>query len=67
MTININLYIKVKFRAFYITFGTVDLQGRLECDVTNGKIKWFEETNAPVPSDAWTLFDGRGIVFKAWI
>lgn len=60
---NIHVRVKVKFRAFGITFGQVDKQWSI--GVINGNVTFVEEP-VQVPTDARVLFDRQGLKVNAW-
>jgi hypothetical protein len=60
---NFKLFIKVKFRAFGITFG--ELQKKFS--VSYGAGFHYSEINDEVPVDAVKILDQRGVVVKLWV
>ena len=65
MNFNIRVYVRVKFRAFGFTFGTVEKQFTVNGFPTTGQISYSEEPIL-VPPTAKLLLDQRGVLLKVW-
>ena len=64
MNFNIRVYVRVKFRAFGFTFGTVEKQFAVSASTT-GQLAYVEEPIL-VPATAKLLLDQRGVLLKVW-
>lgn len=62
--LNLGIYLRVKFRVFGITLGTVEKAYTLSVS-TQGQVSAME-IPANAPDHAKTLYNDRGIVLKAW-
>lgn len=62
---NVGLYVKVKFRAFFIDFGTIEKAWTL--GVTQGQpLSVLEIPTNQVPSATRKIYDQRGLTVKVW-
>jgi len=62
---NLGIYIKVKFRALFIDFGTVEKAFTVGVNAA-GSISEMEIDVSQVPPSAKKLLDKRGILLKVW-
>lgn len=58
----IGIYLKCKFRAFGITFGSVEKSFRLNVP----KFTWGATDDVP-PGDATQIYNDRGVTLKVWL
>ena len=66
MNFNAGISISVKFRAFGITFGTVNENFTLGFDLATKKIS-VQTLAAPAPANATQVLNQRGVVIQAWL
>ena len=58
-----HIYLKVKFRAFFMDFGTTEKKFQLSYDGTD---LGYAEIDVAVPEGAKKVFDKKGITLKVW-
>ena len=63
MNLSLGVHVRVKFRAFGITFGTVDQA--FNVSVVNGKVAWAP--GAVPPAGTTTLYNDRGVLVEVWV
>ncbi len=56
------VYLRVKFRAFGITFGNYEWQYRVELGPPPAVFK----DDSPIPNSARVVINERGVVLKLW-
>lgn len=57
------LHLAVKFRALFVTFGSIDKWFALNADLVGRKLSTSDADGAPVGIRR-TLFDGRGVLLE---